>query len=157
MACVLIVGAMLVTVLLQVVFRYALRAPLPWTDELARYSLIWLTFIAAALVMGRRRHIAVHITVRLGPRPSRIVLIAVGAVVAATCALMAVLSISMMERWSKRISTVLELPMAAVVAALGVGFALMTVHAIAGMIADARLSDADVLAQFGDSTDEVLL
>lgn len=52
---VLLVGA----VFLQVVARYIFSAPPFWTEELARYLLIWITFVGAALVHHHNEHIAV--------------------------------------------------------------------------------------------------
>lgn len=62
-----LVAAMFGLVLTQIVSRYGFGRPLVWTEELARFSLVWLTFVGAALVMARRRHIVVQVR-RLGDR-----------------------------------------------------------------------------------------
>jgi TRAP-type C4-dicarboxylate transport system permease small subunit len=36
------------TLFLQVVFRYVIKQPLPWTEEAARYALVWYAMFAAA-------------------------------------------------------------------------------------------------------------
>lgn len=46
---------------LQVFMRYVARFPLPWTEELARFLLIWVTFLGAASVTRRKIHITVEI------------------------------------------------------------------------------------------------
>lgn len=38
----------------QVVARYAFNSPLSWSDELARYMLIWSTFISASYCVKKR-------------------------------------------------------------------------------------------------------
>lgn len=43
----------LVSVLLQVFFRYILGSPIAWTIELTRYCLVWLTFLGAYLGLRR--------------------------------------------------------------------------------------------------------
>ena len=43
------VAIMAVIVTLQVIFRYFLGNPIFWAEELARYSLVWMTFIGAAV------------------------------------------------------------------------------------------------------------
>ena len=57
--CVVLLGAVVATVLLQVTMRYVFNAPLAWSDELARYQLVWLTFLGAGLAYRLRMHIAV--------------------------------------------------------------------------------------------------
>ena len=50
MALVVLVGA----VMLQVVARYAFRSPPPWTEELARYAMIWAGLLGATMSFKRR-------------------------------------------------------------------------------------------------------
>jgi len=48
----------LVTALfLQVLFRYVIRQPLPWSEEAARYGMIWFAMLAAALAARRGQQI----------------------------------------------------------------------------------------------------
>lgn len=54
-----LVAALFVLVLAQVVSRYLFGTPLVWSEELARFAMIWLTFVGAAFVMAYRRHIVV--------------------------------------------------------------------------------------------------
>ena len=42
----------------QVTSRYILNNPLDWSETLARYALIWLTFIGGAAAFRRREHFA---------------------------------------------------------------------------------------------------
>ena len=41
----------------QVVMRYAFNSPLIWSEELARWLLIWLTFTGSALALKHRQHL----------------------------------------------------------------------------------------------------
>jgi TRAP-type C4-dicarboxylate transport system permease small subunit len=43
--------------LAQVFFRYALNAPLIWSEELARYLLVWITFLGIHHGIRHRTHI----------------------------------------------------------------------------------------------------
>ena len=68
--------AMFVITMISVVFRVILEVPASWTEELAQYTLIFLTFIGAASVMRDEKHIAISVVIdRLGKRPRRAVLI----------------------------------------------------------------------------------
>ncbi|MBO1510250.1 TRAP transporter small permease [Metabacillus bambusae] len=43
----------------QVLSRFILKSPSTFTEELLRYSLIWLAMLAAAYVVGKNQHIAI--------------------------------------------------------------------------------------------------
>jgi TRAP-type C4-dicarboxylate transport system permease small subunit len=56
---VLILGVMVINVLWQVFSRYFTDSPSSFTDELARYLMIWLGILGAAYVGGRNEHVAI--------------------------------------------------------------------------------------------------
>jgi TRAP-type C4-dicarboxylate transport system permease small subunit len=63
---VLLMGAMVVNVLWQVFSRFILLSPSSFTEELARYLLVWLGLLGAAYCFGKRYHLAIDIfTARL--------------------------------------------------------------------------------------------
>lgn len=57
--------ALLVTILIvtfgQVIARFVLHSPFFWTEELARYSYVWLSFVASIFVIAERSHIAIQL------------------------------------------------------------------------------------------------
>lgn len=63
-----------VLVFTQFFTRYALNDSVAWTEEVARYSLIALTFIGAAGAVRRGSHIRVELLESLLPLPARRVL-----------------------------------------------------------------------------------
>jgi TRAP-type C4-dicarboxylate transport system permease small subunit len=58
--CVLIYGAMIVAALLGVVFRYIMLSPFEWTEEVARFLMLWLGFLAMNMALRRNQHIAIN-------------------------------------------------------------------------------------------------
>lgn len=42
-----------------VFFRFVLNDPLTWTDELSRFSLLWMVFLASAVVSFKDKHLVV--------------------------------------------------------------------------------------------------
>ncbi|WP_075220433.1 TRAP transporter small permease [Acuticoccus yangtzensis] len=58
-------------VFLQFFTRYVLNDSLGWTEEIARYLLIAVTFIGAIMAVRKTSHIAVEILYRWFPRPFR--------------------------------------------------------------------------------------
>ena len=53
----------LLLVVAQVVLRYVFNSPLTWSEELAVFVMIWLTFIGSLICMRDREHIEVTILV----------------------------------------------------------------------------------------------
>lgn len=58
---VVILGVMVINVSWQVFSRYVLANPSSFTDELARYLMIWLGVMGTAYVSGKRIHVAIDI------------------------------------------------------------------------------------------------
>lgn len=56
-----LMGLMVVNVTWQVFSRYVLGDPSSFTDELSRYSMIWLGLAGAAYVSGKNGHLAIDI------------------------------------------------------------------------------------------------
>jgi TRAP-type C4-dicarboxylate transport system permease small subunit len=74
----------------QVVFRYLLQAPLAWSEELARFLLMWMASLSAAYAFKTRSHFALRFVVdRFNPAAQRIVATIVTVLVAAFLAVFA--------------------------------------------------------------------
>ncbi|MEQ8413790.1 MAG: TRAP transporter small permease [Imperialibacter sp.] len=58
---VILMALLVLDVLWQVASRYILRSPSSFTDELARYLLIWVALIGAAYATGKNMHLAIDI------------------------------------------------------------------------------------------------
>ncbi|WP_303315284.1 TRAP transporter small permease [Flavivirga abyssicola] len=58
---VIIMGGMVVNVLWQVFTRFVIGTPSSFTDELARYLMIWVGVLGAAYISGRRMHVAIDL------------------------------------------------------------------------------------------------
>lgn len=57
----IMLAGMLICLFLQVFFRYVLNSPLIWTEELARYLYIWVTFITAGYCVHEHLHVEMTI------------------------------------------------------------------------------------------------
>jgi TRAP-type C4-dicarboxylate transport system permease small subunit len=56
----------------QVLWRYVFNDPIYWSEELARYLFVWLTFLAASMAFRDHKHMAVDlIQPLLGPTALR--------------------------------------------------------------------------------------
>ena len=65
--CVLLSTLSIVT-FSQVIARYIFQAPLSWSEELARFLLLWLAMMSAAYAFKIKAHFALHFTVNYLPR-----------------------------------------------------------------------------------------
>ncbi len=58
---IVIMSVMVVNVLWQVFTRYIMADPSSFTDELARYLMIWIGILGAAYVSGKNMHVAINV------------------------------------------------------------------------------------------------
>lgn len=58
---------MVLAILIQVVFRYALNNALPWPDEAARFCMLWLTGLMAPTAFRRGGFVAIDMVSRFLP------------------------------------------------------------------------------------------
>jgi TRAP-type C4-dicarboxylate transport system permease small subunit len=71
-----LMAAMTVDVLLGVFFRYIIGDALTWTEEVGRYLLIWMGYLAAGLALREGNHVAVDvISIVLSGRTKQVVTI----------------------------------------------------------------------------------
>jgi TRAP-type C4-dicarboxylate transport system permease small subunit len=57
--CIVATGGMTIVVLLGVFFRYVMRQPLSWSEEVARYLMIWAASLAVSIGIMRREHLGI--------------------------------------------------------------------------------------------------
>jgi TRAP-type C4-dicarboxylate transport system permease small subunit len=117
-------------VFLQFFTRYVLNDSLAWTEEIARYGLMWIVFIGGIMVTRRNSHIAVELLSNvMKPGPLRAALLAfVDFVKLAFIGLLAYLSITITERMHLQRMTVFDLPMSYVYGGVAFGCIFMFVR-----------------------------
>ncbi len=60
--------AMTVLILFQVFFRFVIYVPFPWSEECARYLMIWTGMLGSVIALEKQRHIGVTFLVEKLPR-----------------------------------------------------------------------------------------
>jgi len=119
----------------QVIARYVFQAPLFWGDELARYSYVWLAFVGAAFIAGRRAHVTVGVLDNLlSDRALRILESFAQLVVAFTCLALVVYSYEGLLKTARPKSSALRVPMIWLYGGVWVSFALMAFHSFVNFI-----------------------
>ena len=65
----LLLAVMLVSIMIQIVLRNIFNVGLGWTEEMARYTMIWLTYIGAIVSLKQGSHIAIKLLIdRFSPK-----------------------------------------------------------------------------------------
>ncbi len=65
--CIAATGAMTIVVLLGVFFRYVIQQPLSWSEEVARYLMIWAASLAVSIGIMKREHIGITLFIHTLP------------------------------------------------------------------------------------------
>lgn len=125
----LIMALLVTTVFLQVIFRFILNSPLAWTEELARYSLIWLTFLGAAYAMSSKAHIGMEFFVNLFGVPIRKMLYIVATFASLLFFLLMVIEgYDLAMQGMSQLSPVLRIPMGVIYMIIPVSGAILIIN-----------------------------
>jgi TRAP-type C4-dicarboxylate transport system permease small subunit len=128
-------------VFLQFFTRYILNDSLAWTEEIARYGLMWVVFIGGAMVTRRNTHIAVELLSNvMKPGLMRQVLLAlVDFIKLAFIAFLAYVSVTITERMGIQRMTVFDISMGWVYAGVSLGCFLMLFRQAMNVWRNARM------------------
>lgn len=109
---VLLLGMMSIVILLGVFFRYVLIQPLPWSEDLGRYLMVWMALFGVGVVMQNRGHVAVTIFVEKMPSRIRFIMILISRIFVLGFGLvMGYLGIHLVLTMMPQISPTLHIPM----------------------------------------------
>jgi len=114
-----------------VVLRYAFNYAFSWTEEVVRYSIVWLVFIGGSIAARRGAHIAMDITVVYLPPRAKLFMMGVATTIACFFALVMTYYGVLLTRsiWGYgQVSPAAMIPMAIPFAAIPVGCALMGIR-----------------------------
>jgi TRAP-type C4-dicarboxylate transport system permease small subunit len=127
-------------VMYQVIGRYV--PPIAWVGagEVARLSMVALTFVTAGYLIGKNGHIVIEVFDALLQGKKLFVALRVFAAVVmiVTCAALAWESLLMIEQGWRRVTTVLHMPLAVLYIFAFIGFTSGVIHSIAKIPAAGR-------------------
>lgn len=125
----LMLAAMAVIVFTNVALRYLTNFSLTWAEEVARYLMIWMTFLGAGLVLRSGGHVAITNLHDLVPdRAGRVLRMIVSMLLLGFFAGMAWFGHDYMSRMGRQLTPATRIPFYTIYAAMPVGFALLIVH-----------------------------
>ena len=121
----------------QVLARYAFSNSLSWSDEVGRYTFVWMTFIGAAIAVRNRQHVAFDALIKTLPRAARkLCLIASYLSMMIFTAVLIYGGFKFVARGSRQISSALEIPMNYVYIVLPVGGVLILAYLLKNFYED---------------------
>lgn len=125
----LMLAAMAVIVFTNVALRYLTNFSLTWAEEVARYLMIWMTFLGAGLVLRTGGHVAItNLHGLLPDRASCVLRMVVSMLLLGFFAGMAWFGHDYMSRMGRQLTPATRIPFYIIYAAMPVGFALLIVH-----------------------------
>jgi TRAP-type C4-dicarboxylate transport system permease small subunit len=139
----LIFWALFAVVFLQFYTRYVLNSSIGWTEEIARYLLIGVTFVGSIMAMRKGTHIAVEALLVFVPKEwKHWILVVVDFVVAVFCGAMAWYGFELGNKAPGYMVSV-DIPKAWMYWAVAVALVGMTAHAALRFMRRVRRKEAD--------------
>ena len=122
---------MILIVFLQVVARYVFGSSLSWSEEIARFLLVWTIFLAAGYTLGQGSHIFLDVVFNSFPRPMQKVLRRFsGVMLLGFSYVLTHYGFEMVQIGSRQTSSAVGVPMWLVYSAIPVGGILLIIYCL---------------------------
>lgn len=124
---------MSLSLVVGVIFRYFLNSPLVWSDELAMFSFIWVSFVGGSMALKTHEYATVNLLMDRLKGRLRTILISLGfAIVLVFLVYFLFYAIPwiLSQEISYQKSTAMQLPMVYPYLSVPVGVLFMTIHAL---------------------------
>ena len=69
----IIMAVLLISIFMQVIFRYVLRRPLSWSEELARFGFVWISMLGAAATIPKSLTQGIDLLLKKLPRTVQVI------------------------------------------------------------------------------------
>lgn len=142
-------GAMSVIVFANVVLRYTSGDSILWSEEVARYLMIWLTYLGIGPVLRLGGHMAIDtLQDAVGEPRAKYLRALIVALMLGFCLVLVFVGVDFVERTWVQSTPVTDIPFSFIAAAIPVGFAFTIWHMLAvarGFVVDRTFEQSDDL------------
>jgi TRAP-type C4-dicarboxylate transport system permease small subunit len=69
--CIVLASALFIIIVVAIIARYGFGQAVSWTEEVPRYLLVWISFLAAAVGVIQRDHVGFDVLFNALPKPVR--------------------------------------------------------------------------------------
>lgn len=126
---------MAVVLFAQVVFRYAFGTPIIWSEELARYLHVWITFLGLGYGIRNKAHIEMRLVYqKMPPAIQKITSIVTDAFLIVCLCYYIPGAIRFLENQDLIVSAAMEIKMSIIYSVLLIGGAISLLHLIADVL-----------------------
>ncbi|MDQ0338272.1 TRAP-type C4-dicarboxylate transport system permease small subunit [Caldalkalibacillus uzonensis] len=131
----LFLGIMSVVIFFQVFSRFFLGLPLPWSEELARFLMIYTVFFGAAVALRHQKLIAIEVIAEsVSKNTRRLIKTVANGIGIVFFIIVLIKGLEVMERVHNQVSAAMQLPMSVAYAAIPIGAVLLIINGIAVII-----------------------
>ena len=139
---VVLFAAMFGVIIMQIVLRYVFNHPLVWTDELAQYLFVWISFLGWTMATRKRIHIGIGVVILRLPAGLRRFLHALWCVAAIAFALILLVAGVMITRRNADVQMVsLDFAFWPVYIVVPLAAAVLVLYALRDLVALLRHGD----------------
>jgi TRAP-type C4-dicarboxylate transport system permease small subunit len=144
---ILILWSTVVVVFLQILARYVFKAPLVWTEEVARFAFIWLAFVGVAVTERQNAHFRITFLVEKAPPRLRYAIWAlVELCILATLLLLFFEAVKYTEIGGHNVSAVMQLRLSYIYVSLPVFVVLAFVNRLRAIVRTIRRGTSNPFA-----------
>ena len=121
---------LVVTVTWQVFSRYVLNDPSSFTDELSRYTMVWLGLLGASYLFGVRGHLAITLLANVVKKKTSIALQLLINLISCSFVALAMFKggLALMAKTTQQLSPALQLPMSYIYSILPIAAIIIFIY-----------------------------
>ena len=130
-------SAMTIITLVAVFFRYVLQSPIIWSEEAARYLMVWSTMLGISIATRQKAHLGIDIFVSMAPKKlQRALEIFSTLMMIVMFVFLTIISIVFIQSAIRtgNVSPMLRIPFYIIYLALPLGFGLSAVRSIQDLV-----------------------
>ena len=126
-----LIGLMTLVIIVQVFFRYVLNNALPWSEEVARYMMIWMVFLVAPIAYRRGLNVAIEIFPGLfSPRWRAALMVVINVLVIAALVRLLMESPGVLDRATRITAQTIPIEMVYIYVSMPIGLAAMVLAGV---------------------------
>ena len=126
-----LVGLVTILIFVQVIFRYVLQDSLSWSEELAKYMMVWIVFLSSGYVLSKGGHANIDFIINIvPPRWRRLLEQGTSCLLLFFSVLLIRHGLVLMEYGSLQKSSALQIPMSYVYLAIPIGGVLLAFYCV---------------------------